>query len=74
MAREYKVLIGGEWCEAVKGERMEVTNPANGKPFASVPKCGPEDVDKAVDAALTAGSAMGFPAQSGPAVSARKPC
>jgi acyl-CoA reductase-like NAD-dependent aldehyde dehydrogenase len=55
MAREYKVLIGGEWCEAVKGERMEVTNPANGKPFASVPKCGPEDVDKAVDAALTAG-------------------
>jgi acyl-CoA reductase-like NAD-dependent aldehyde dehydrogenase len=34
---------------------MEVINPANGRPFASVPKCGPEDVNKAVAAALVAG-------------------
>ena len=54
MTQEYKVLVGGKWCEATSGERMEVINPANGRPFASVPKCGPEDVDRAVEAALEA--------------------
>lgn len=54
MTQEYKVLVGGKWCEATSGERMEVINPANGRPFASVPKCGPEDVDGAVEAALEA--------------------
>jgi acyl-CoA reductase-like NAD-dependent aldehyde dehydrogenase len=55
MLQEYKVLIGDKWCEAASGERMEVVNPANGKAFASVPKCGPEEVNKAVAAALEAG-------------------
>lgn len=55
MMREFKMLIGGKSCEAVSLERMEVINPATGKAFASVPKCGPEDVDRAVEAALEAG-------------------
>ncbi len=59
MTDEYKVLIGGKWCEAASGERMEVTNPANGKPFASVPRCGPEDVEKAVAAAVKAAPEWG---------------
>jgi acyl-CoA reductase-like NAD-dependent aldehyde dehydrogenase len=55
MTANYKVLIGGEWHEAASGERMEVVNPANGRPFATVPKCGPEDVERAVKAAVNAG-------------------
>jgi len=54
MTLEFKVLIGGKGREAVSGEWMEVINPANGKPFASVPRCGPQDVDRAVGAALEA--------------------
>lgn len=54
MIKEFKMLVDGESCEAASRERMEVTNPATGKAFASVPKCGPEDVDRAVAAAAEA--------------------
>lgn len=53
--QEYKMLIGDAWEEAASGERMAVVNPADDKAFAFVPKSGPEDVDKAVAAALEAG-------------------
>jgi acyl-CoA reductase-like NAD-dependent aldehyde dehydrogenase len=54
MIKEFKMLIDGESCEALSRQRMDVVNPATGKAFASVPKCAPEDVDRAVTAALEA--------------------
>ena len=50
---EYKCFIGGEWSDAASGETMEVINPATGQVIAEVPKCGAEDVDRAVAAAKT---------------------
>jgi len=47
---EYKCFIGGEWSDAASGETMEVVNPATGAVIAEVPKCGAEDVDRAVAA------------------------
>ncbi len=44
----YKAFIGGEWSDAASGETMEVINPATGQVIAEVPKCGAEDVDRAV--------------------------
>ena len=47
----YKCFVGGEWVDAASGETMEVINPATGETIAEVPRCGAEDVDRAVDAA-----------------------
>ncbi|MDR2133360.1 MAG: aldehyde dehydrogenase family protein [Clostridiales Family XIII bacterium] len=57
MAYEYKILIDGKLTESLRGETMEVINPANGTRVALVPKCGPEDVDLAVAAAQRARAA-----------------
>ena len=46
-----KCLIGGEWVDAASGETMEVIAPATGEAIAVVPRCGAEDVDRAVAAA-----------------------
>ena len=48
---EYKAFIGGDWSESSSGETMDVINPATGEVIAAVPRCGPEDVDRAVAAA-----------------------
>ncbi|MBV8480327.1 MAG: aldehyde dehydrogenase family protein, partial [Actinobacteria bacterium] len=50
----YKCFVGGEWVDAASGETMEVINPATGETIAVVPRCGAEDVDRAVDAAKKA--------------------
>ncbi|HKB95010.1 MAG TPA: gamma-aminobutyraldehyde dehydrogenase [Gaiellaceae bacterium] len=50
----HKCLVGGEWVDAASGETMEVINPATGETIAEVPRCGAEDVDRAVEAAATA--------------------
>src|SRR5438046_8049561 len=50
----YKNLIGGEWGDSASGETMEVLNPATGETIAEVPRCGAEDVDRAVEAAKAA--------------------
>jgi 1-pyrroline dehydrogenase len=47
----YKTFMGGEWVDAASGETMDVINPATGETIASVPRCGAEDVDRAVEAA-----------------------
>jgi 1-pyrroline dehydrogenase len=47
----YKAFIGGEWVDSASGETMEVINPATGETIAEVPRCGDEDVDRAVEAA-----------------------
>ena len=50
----YKCFIGGEWADAASGETMDVINPATGQVIAEVPRCGAEDVDRAVAAAKKA--------------------
>jgi len=50
----YQTLIGGEWKDAASGETMEVIAPATGETIAEVPRCGAEDVDRAVEAAKKA--------------------
>jgi len=47
----YKAFIGGEWVDSASGETMEVINPATSETIAEVPRCGAEDVDRAVEAA-----------------------
>src|SRR5881392_243213 len=53
-ATQYKILIGGELAGAASGETMEVIAPATGETIAEVPRCGAEDVDRAVEAAQAA--------------------
>lgn len=52
--QSYKMFIGGEWVEAVGGERFESLNPFTGKAWATIPRGKPEDVDRAVEAAKAA--------------------
>jgi 1-pyrroline dehydrogenase len=47
----YQAFIGGEFADAASGETMEVIAPATGEVIAEVPRCGAEDVDRAVEAA-----------------------
>src|SRR3954454_19698502 len=49
--RDYRMLIGGEWLEAASGETFETVNPFTGRAWASVPRAGSADVDRAVRAA-----------------------
>jgi 1-pyrroline dehydrogenase len=53
-ATQYKILIGGELADAASGETMDVIAPATGETIAEVPRCGAEDVDRAVEAAQAA--------------------
>jgi aminobutyraldehyde dehydrogenase len=50
----YQAFIAGEWADAASGETMEVIAPATGEAIAAVPRCGAEDVDRAVEAAKKA--------------------
>ena len=50
----YKNFVGGTWVDAGSGETMEVINPATGETVAEVPRCGADDVDRAVEAANAA--------------------
>ena len=51
---ETRLFIDGRFVDARKGGRIESVNPANGKVIAEVAAGGPEDVDRAVAAALKA--------------------
>ncbi|MBX6379039.1 MAG: aldehyde dehydrogenase family protein, partial [Clostridia bacterium] len=48
------LFIGGEWVPARSGRTIESINPATGRVWAVVPEAGPEDVDRAVEAARQA--------------------
>jgi 1-pyrroline dehydrogenase len=50
----YHAFVGGGWIDARSGETMEVINPATGDVIAEVPRCGAEDVDRAIEAAKAA--------------------
>jgi phenylacetaldehyde dehydrogenase len=54
LAREHKLLIGGEWLDAADGSTFETLDPATGRVLARVPAGGAADVDRAVRAARRA--------------------
>jgi betaine-aldehyde dehydrogenase len=49
-----QMVIGGERVDAADGATFDVLNPATGAVMATAPMGGPEDVDRAVDAARRA--------------------
>ena len=52
--KTWKIWIDGKWVDSAGGQRTTVENPATGEKIAEVPNCGPEDVDRAVQAAKKA--------------------
>jgi aldehyde dehydrogenase (NAD+) len=50
----YRMLIDGEWVEALSGSCFESINPFTAKPWALIPRAGKADVDRAVAAARKA--------------------
>ena len=51
---EYDTYIDGAWVGAACGKRFESHDPYTGEAWALIPKCGAEDVDRAVEAAYRA--------------------
>ena len=52
--KTYQQFIGGAWVDSAGGETLPVVNPANDQVIAHVQASGPEDVDRAADAAAEA--------------------
>ena len=52
--KTFQNLIGGESVDAASGETFESTSPADGETLGVFPRSGPEDVDRAVEAAKAA--------------------
>ena len=48
------MLVGGDWVAARSGETFETVDPFTARPWATLPRAGPEDVDAAVGAARRA--------------------
>jgi aldehyde dehydrogenase (NAD+) len=49
-----RLLIGGQWVDALSGKTFDSVNPATGKVIAQLAEGGAEDIDRAVAAARTA--------------------
>src|SRR2546425_2059634 len=54
MLTEYRLFIDGEFVDAMDGRTFETRNPSDGSTIASVSRAGPQDVDRAVEAARRA--------------------
>ena len=52
--RDYKMLIGGEWVDALSGKTFESINPYTCRAWATAPEAGDEDIDRAVKVARKA--------------------
>ncbi len=50
----FQLFIDGEWRDSAGTERIDIVNPATGKPLAAVAQAGEADVDAAVEAARAA--------------------
>jgi aldehyde dehydrogenase (NAD+) len=48
---KYQTVIGGGWTDSASGEFFETDDPYTGKPWALIPRCSADDVDRAVRAA-----------------------
>ena len=53
-ADTFPILVKGEWRSAESGETIEARNPATGELLGHVPRCGPDDIAAAVEAAAAA--------------------
>jgi (Z)-2-((N-methylformamido)methylene)-5-hydroxybutyrolactone dehydrogenase len=51
---KYQTVIDGRWVDSASGNTFETDNPYTGKPWALIPRCTAEDVDRAVRAAHAA--------------------
>ena len=51
---KYQTHIGGHWVDSASGQCFETDNPYTGKPWALIPRCTADDVDRAVKAAHAA--------------------
>ena len=49
--KSFQNLIGGKWVDAASGETFESRSPADGETLGVFPRSGPEEVDRAVEAA-----------------------
>jgi aldehyde dehydrogenase (NAD+) len=52
--KTFQNLIAGEWVDAASGETFESRSPADGETLGVFPRSGPEEVDRAVEAAKAA--------------------
>src|SRR5712691_8318007 len=52
--KTFRNFIDGEWVDAASGDTFDSTSPATGELIGTFPKSGPEDVDRAVEAARRA--------------------
>jgi aldehyde dehydrogenase (NAD+) len=52
--RSFRLYIGGQWENPTSDEWFETINPFDGEPWARIPRCGAEDVERAVAAAAAA--------------------
>ena len=52
--QSFRNLIGGDWVDAASGETFASTSPADGETLGVFPQSGPEEVDRAVEAAKAA--------------------
>ncbi len=50
----YLAIIDGKHVEAASGRRLDMVAPSDGQVFASIPRCGAEDIDRAMTAARRA--------------------
>lgn len=51
---EYMLFLAGEWVETRSGKILDDINPANGSVYARVHTAGPDEVEKAISAAVEA--------------------
>ncbi|TYC56039.1 aldehyde dehydrogenase family protein [Zoogloea oleivorans] len=54
LAKPRRMLIGGEWVDALAGQTLPVVDPADGETFCRVPAGEAADIDRAVQAASRA--------------------
>ena len=52
----YQMLVNGQWVDASDGKRYESIDPASGVVWATMAEATEEDVNRAVAAAVAAGS------------------
>ncbi len=52
--QKYQIYVDGNWCDPSSGKYFESQNPYLGKPWAAIPACSEDDVNRAVEAASNA--------------------
>jgi aldehyde dehydrogenase (NAD+) len=58
---KYQTVIDGRWVDSASGQFFETDNPYTGKPWALIPRCAADDVDRAVRAAHKAFTSGDWP-------------